>query len=659
MQRRTPMTMRTSSSNVQSSTRCCSSSSWSTSIPSWRSNTARKFSGYFDDPQRMESMRVEYYNCINAIEFQSEVLSQLVEELLGLRGALRRGEALEMSKKDLSIRLANLKLDISDRKTKRFFKEKERRQLVETLSPAIAEAKTQRLLAEQAGSAVESTPMDAAPQSAHMEATASDCGKHPSSGTRQRRYKHYSDKELASLLREKVPTVHAHYCVSAIEVSLRDLWSVRRLAAQLASSAGTVPFNFTQSLFSKPRFAQFIGEYKHATPFLRARTQSVTLLDRRNLTYMRDEGAQKRRRQAVCHIQERKFARDDANRCHKCASLRTRALRKRFVLIRRKVATPGQAWLQVDEGISDAGDPRLSTGAPRADNASSWFTGLRGCHTSANSALRFWRGVCTSTKDRPDAGPRHASGFAASAGRNHSSPTVRGDGGKVVGMATVADISNCLVPSGGRLAACFENCQGTTGQCLGTVSMIQVQVRSMKPEILGSAVCVRVAVTVVTGFLETTHNTISVAQLDRALPPSLPRPWLKETGGATCDADQEAYEVACMELAAFLAWLIAQARARRAMEVLADMKSRRGLLAEVATSWMRLPDDTKMEWIPSDHHAFLADVLTSSPLQKESWVPKRRLRRKTCAQALQGRALLPLSSAERDPFVPKIKSSNP
>ncbi|CAE7356675.1 unnamed protein product [Symbiodinium sp. CCMP2456] len=126
-------------------------------------------------------------------------------------------------------------------------------------------------------------------------------------------------------------------------------------------------------------------------------------------------------------------------------------------------------------------------------------------------------------------------------------------------------------------------------------------------------------------------SRIDVAQLDRALPPSLPRPWLNETGdlGAAKCADQEAYEVACMELAAFLAWLIAQARARRATEVLADMKSRRGLLAEVATSWMRLPDDAKMDWIPSDHHAFLADVLTSSPLQ-ESWLPKRRLRRKTC-----------------------------
>ncbi|CAE7254584.1 unnamed protein product, partial [Symbiodinium pilosum] len=163
-----------------------------------------KFSGYFEDPQRMESMRVEYYNCINAIEFQNEVLSQLVEELLGLRSALRKGEALNMSRKDLSIRLANLKLDISDRKTKRFFKEKERRQLVETLSPAIADAKTQRLLAEQAaGSQVEVTPVDVAPAAASMEAFASDCDKHPSSGTRQRRYKHYSDAELASLLREK------------------------------------------------------------------------------------------------------------------------------------------------------------------------------------------------------------------------------------------------------------------------------------------------------------------------------------------------------------------------------------------------------------------------------------------------------------------------
>mmetsp|Transcript_6428 Transcript_6428/g.11761 ORF Transcript_6428/g.11761 Transcript_6428/m.11761 type:complete len:228 (-) Transcript_6428:56-739(-) len=158
-----------------------------------------KFSGYFEDPQRMEGLRVEYYNCINAIEFQNEVLAQLVDELLSLRQALRRGEVGDMSKKDLGIRLATLKLDISDRKTKRFFKEKERRKLVETLSPAIAEAKTQRLLAEQAPSSEDVV----APVTREMEAFASDCDKHPSVGARQRRYKHYSDAQLASLLREK------------------------------------------------------------------------------------------------------------------------------------------------------------------------------------------------------------------------------------------------------------------------------------------------------------------------------------------------------------------------------------------------------------------------------------------------------------------------
>eukprot|EP00439_Symbiodinium_sp_Y106_P075179 s498_g14.t2 len=114
-------------------------------------------------------------------------------------------------------------------------------------------------------------------------------------------------------------------------------------------------------------------------------------------------------------------------------------------------------------------------------------------------------------------------------------------------------------------------------------------------------------------------SRIDVAQLDRALPPSLPRPWLKETGRAKCDADQEAYEVACMELAAFLAWLIAQAHARRATEVLADMKSRRGLLAEVATSWMRLPDDAKMEWIPSESRQAACPALLNGP----SCLPRR------------------------------------
>ncbi|CAE7201132.1 unnamed protein product [Symbiodinium natans] len=156
-------------------------------------------------------------------------------------------------------------------------------------------------------------------------------------------------------------------------------------------------------------------------------------------------------------------------------------------------------------------------------------------------------------------------------------------------------------------------------------------------------------------MVRTLWSRVNVSQLDLALPPSMPRPWLMASGsGPSCtqaewDGDpQDAYEVACMELAAFLAWLISQARARSAAEVFADLRHRPGLLAEVASSWTRLPDDTKIDWIPSDHCSFLADVLgvpksVKVPMvpfrhSKEegfenvpSWVPQRRLRRKTCA----------------------------
>ncbi|CAE8741437.1 unnamed protein product, partial [Polarella glacialis] len=50
-----------------------------------------KYSGYFEDPQRLEHFRVEYYNCVNAVEFQDELIAQLVEALLALRSQLRSG----------------------------------------------------------------------------------------------------------------------------------------------------------------------------------------------------------------------------------------------------------------------------------------------------------------------------------------------------------------------------------------------------------------------------------------------------------------------------------------------------------------------------------------------------------------------------------------
>eukprot|EP00434_Breviolum_minutum_P034588 symbB.v1.2.030618.t1/scaffold3471.1/size56067/6 len=136
------------------------------------------------------------------------MLAQLVEEVLQLRQQLRSGrvgvgDAVVNSRKELGIRVATLKLDISDRKTKRFFKEKERKALLEKLSPAIAEAKMQRFLAEQAQEpgrpGVEGA---SAPAATKMEdRPVKDL--EPKSGVARRRYKHYSDAEIATLLREK------------------------------------------------------------------------------------------------------------------------------------------------------------------------------------------------------------------------------------------------------------------------------------------------------------------------------------------------------------------------------------------------------------------------------------------------------------------------
>mmetsp|Transcript_50234 Transcript_50234/g.160851 ORF Transcript_50234/g.160851 Transcript_50234/m.160851 type:complete len:245 (+) Transcript_50234:250-984(+) len=160
-----------------------------------------RYAAFVQDADRLESLRVEYYNCVSAIDFQNEILAQLVDELLELRGCLRSAEPVD--RKDVCIRLAHTKLDIGDRKTKRFFKEKDRRALLETLSPLIAEAKMQRLLEEQASERQETEIQSTGFSAADSEVRGSEMQAHQTSVTARKRYKHYSDQELASLLREK------------------------------------------------------------------------------------------------------------------------------------------------------------------------------------------------------------------------------------------------------------------------------------------------------------------------------------------------------------------------------------------------------------------------------------------------------------------------
>mmetsp|Transcript_48017 Transcript_48017/g.114125 ORF Transcript_48017/g.114125 Transcript_48017/m.114125 type:complete len:259 (+) Transcript_48017:91-867(+) len=185
-----------------------------------------KYDGYIEDAERLEAMRVDYYNCINAIEFQNELLSTLVEDLLGLRAQLRGDPSIRSNPdqlKEIGIRLASIKLDIGDRKNKRFFKEKERKQLLEALSPVLADIKMRRLLAEQEAAqqqpedtpdhlqsqAQESraaSPNESTDASSSMDSSqvwGSQAEIHQTTVKSRRRYKHYSDAELSSLLREK------------------------------------------------------------------------------------------------------------------------------------------------------------------------------------------------------------------------------------------------------------------------------------------------------------------------------------------------------------------------------------------------------------------------------------------------------------------------
>jgi len=168
-----------------------------------------RFSPYVQDVNRLEQLRIEYYNCVNATEFQDELISQLVEELLDLRRNVREPGMDVAARKEICIQLANIRLDIGDRKTKRFFKEKDRKALLQTISPLITEAKVQRLLEEQANASreAEETSAHALTDASHMRTETQACTSgmeaHETNNVSRRRRKYYSDEELTALLQEK------------------------------------------------------------------------------------------------------------------------------------------------------------------------------------------------------------------------------------------------------------------------------------------------------------------------------------------------------------------------------------------------------------------------------------------------------------------------
>lgn len=200
-----------------------------------------KFAAFVEDATKLESHRVEYYNCVNAIEFQNELISQLVEEVLDLRTQLRSGNqqgatgfgsraraAAENARKEIIVRLEHAKLDIGERRSKRRAKHREKQSIQLILSPLIGEAKLKRLLEEQASAqqtiedvetkwkhcrseermsstsrSRKSTEKEMIPNEEDTFVMSSTMEGRRSGTVSRRRMKHYSDAELSALLREK------------------------------------------------------------------------------------------------------------------------------------------------------------------------------------------------------------------------------------------------------------------------------------------------------------------------------------------------------------------------------------------------------------------------------------------------------------------------
>lgn len=173
-----------------------------------------KYEQYIEADERLseelEQHRIQYYNSINAIEFQAEQIAYLVDELLELRQEFR--ELHPSERKEVCIKLAHVKLDIGDRKTKRRNKEKERLKILEQVTPMLTEIKLNRLLEEEKYREQEAEVCESSfgrgsnsysgLSTMDSEESVMSSSFERSSCTRKR-YKHYTDDELTALLKVK------------------------------------------------------------------------------------------------------------------------------------------------------------------------------------------------------------------------------------------------------------------------------------------------------------------------------------------------------------------------------------------------------------------------------------------------------------------------
>jgi hypothetical protein len=169
--------------------------------------------GQHPDPKQtrkaIDDMRVAYYNCIDGIDFQNEVIADLVDTLVSKRKQFRAER-----RKEILMEINSVKLDITDRKTKRYFKDQDRRKVAADITPYITEMKLQKLLYSQKEIEEEEMKQHKAPPALSSSndgvgggwARSSSASIIEAAGTAMRMrsnktVKLYSDKELSALLK--------------------------------------------------------------------------------------------------------------------------------------------------------------------------------------------------------------------------------------------------------------------------------------------------------------------------------------------------------------------------------------------------------------------------------------------------------------------------
>ena len=158
----------------------------------WDDNDGLRWTVDAQEVSEIDELRTEYYNKVDKIRHVNDRIAALVDELKTV-GQLKAKELPNGTQR--SIRIAELKVDISELMNKRRRTEKLRQHLAKIVAPLVAKVKLQQLSAKQHNEVPTMTPMKkTAPHAQSSTSTASTLGV--------RRRRRYTDSELKAVMKQ-------------------------------------------------------------------------------------------------------------------------------------------------------------------------------------------------------------------------------------------------------------------------------------------------------------------------------------------------------------------------------------------------------------------------------------------------------------------------